>query len=177
MKVTTFNRVISVLMILFLGYSIVCAILASRLEPMGDMPWYVIVWLIAGLCIIVWALYYGNKSEKQVYYLDESEEVRSRWPGLTEEEINYNGPDYPDDVPDSAEERQKDLDEMYDILRSSTGCTTVQATAWIRYEDLMKNDPMFRGKRCTCLDCDWQTNNCQFAFDPYNTDGDCLAIK
>lgn len=29
----------------------------------------------------------------------------------------------------------------------------------------------------TCSKCDSDTNNCEFAFDSYNTDGDCLAIK
>lgn len=31
--------------------------------------------------------------------------------------------------------------------------------------------------RCTCLNCDWETNNCEFKFDLYNTDGDCLMEK
>ena len=31
------------------------------------------------------------------------------------------------------------------------------------------------GRKCTCDDCDYRSNDCEFAFDPYNTDGDCLA--
>lgn len=31
-----------------------------------------------------------KRNKKQVYYLKESEEVLTRWPDLTEEEINYN---------------------------------------------------------------------------------------
>lgn len=30
---------------------------------------------------------------------------------------------------------------------------------------------------CTCLNCDWQTNDCPCKFDLYNTDGDCLMEK
>lgn len=30
--------------------------------------------------------------------------------------------------------------------------------------------------RLTCQDC-LDNDNCDYAFDPYNTDGDCLAIK
>lgn len=32
------------------------------------------------------------------------------------------------------------------------------------------------GGTSTCDHCA-DNNNCEFAFDPYNTDGDCLAIK
>jgi hypothetical protein len=31
--------------------------------------------------------------------------------------------------------------------------------------------------RCSCLWCDWKTNDCRYKFDPYNTDGDCLMEK
>lgn len=29
----------------------------------------------------------------------------------------------------------------------------------------------------TCYDCAAALDGCEFAFDPYNTDGDCLADK
>jgi hypothetical protein len=78
MKVKTFNTVFTVLAILFLGYSIVCAILLSRQGDVHDehMTWYVWVWVAFGIGIIVWMLYYGSKSEyllterkKKVYHL------------------------------------------------------------------------------------------------------------
>jgi hypothetical protein len=30
---------------------------------------------------------------------------------------------------------------------------------------------------CTCLKCKVDDKQCEFAWDPYNTDGDCLASK
>lgn len=30
--------------------------------------------------------------------------------------------------------------------------------------------------RITCTNCE-VNDNCEYAFDPYNTDGDCLALK
>jgi len=30
--------------------------------------------------------------------------------------------------------------------------------------------------RCTCMDCE-DRFDCEFAFDGYNFDGDCLAVK
>ena len=139
MKTSTFNRVFSVLAILFLGYSIVCAILAVHSEPIEGMPWYAVVWIAYAVLSSAWLLIVGsrNTGKKQVYQLDDA----------------------------------------VDTLRAAFGGTTEQMSSWIKFSDLMKDDPMFRGKRCTCLDCDWQTNGCLYAFDPYNTDGDCLAIK
>ena len=32
-------------------------------------------------------------------------------------------------------------------------------------------------KRSTCAHCDYLTNGCEFMFDDYCLDGDCLAIK
>jgi tellurite resistance protein TehA-like permease len=71
MKTKTFNTVFSVLAILFLGYSIICAILASHEEPDGIMPLYIVIWIVYALLFIAWMLYYGNKHEKKVYYLQD----------------------------------------------------------------------------------------------------------
>jgi hypothetical protein len=32
-------------------------------------------------------------------------------------------------------------------------------------------------EKFTCSKCDTETNGCEFAFDGYNTNGDCLAVK
>jgi hypothetical protein len=34
-----------------------------------------------------------------------------------------------------------------------------------------------RVEQLTCYDCAAVFDGCEFAFDPYNTDGDCLADK
>jgi hypothetical protein len=63
MKVKTFNTVFTVLAILFLGYSIVCAILLSRQDVMFEhMTWYVWVWVVYGVLFIAWMLIVGSRS-------------------------------------------------------------------------------------------------------------------
>jgi len=81
MKTKTFNLVFSMLAILFLMYSIVCAVLAMHDEPDGVMPWYIVIWIVYGIGVIVWSLYYGNKAEdKQVYYLkDDVDTLRASY--------------------------------------------------------------------------------------------------
>jgi len=81
MKTKTFNLVFSMLAILFLMYSIVCAVLAMHDEPDGVIPWYIVIWIVYGIGVIVWSLYYGNKAEdKQVYYLkDDVDTLRASY--------------------------------------------------------------------------------------------------
>lgn len=51
----------------------------------------------------------------------------------------------------------------------------------ITYEDAMKNvDPQYQAPKemMTCNECDLEkTGRCPVAWDPYNTDGDCLLDK
>jgi len=90
MKTKTFNLVFSMLAILFLMYSIVCAVLAMHDEPDGVMPWYIVIWIVYGIGVIVWSLYYGNKAEdKQVYYLNETD--HDNW--LRSDADYYTGPE------------------------------------------------------------------------------------
>lgn len=50
-----------------------------------------------------------------------------------------------------------------------------------RKQELEKDRVLFYtiypNRKCTCDYCDAQVNGCPYAFDLYNTDGDCLAIK
>ena len=75
MKVRTFNRVFTVLVILWLGYSIVCAIVCAGLEKTGHMPACVIVWIVVSLLFIVWMLICGAvKDKKKVYHLKDNDD-------------------------------------------------------------------------------------------------------
>lgn len=37
-------------------------------------------------------------------------------------------------------------------------------------------NPFRVARECTCVECD-NKHTCEFAFDPYNMDGDCLLDK
>jgi hypothetical protein len=46
----------------------------------------------------------------------------------------------------------------------------------IRLEIFQRTGNRADNRKITCEDC-LDNDNCEFAFDHYNTDGDCLAIK
>jgi hypothetical protein len=99
MKVRTFNIVFTVLVILFIGYSIVCAVLAVHSEPLDSMPWYAVVWIAYAVLSSVWLLIVGSRdtSKKQVYHLKDEDSIQ--WlHDPNDEEFWMNYPDYPDYV-------------------------------------------------------------------------------
>lgn len=51
-----------------------------------------------------------------------------------------------------------------------------QAEAKVRANAVRRALQMEENREVTCENCAHNAN-CEFAFDPYNTDGDCLAIK
>ena len=112
MKTSTFNRVLCVLVILWIGYSIVCAILATRenIYTKQGMPWYAVVWVAYSLGVIVWFLVMGSRNERKVYHLSDGMDndcyhciFYSPCDGVCKDAdfcSKLSGIDYPDDVGD-----------------------------------------------------------------------------
>lgn len=46
----------------------------------------------------------------------------------------------------------------------------------IEVHDRDKLKEIMKGKNCTCNDCP-SRETCEWAYDPFNVDGDCLAEK
>jgi hypothetical protein len=54
---------------------------------------------------------------------------------------------------------------------------TIEYIRWLEVIIVGPLNPVhMKGGTKTCVNC-WEKNTCAFAFDDYNTDGDCLAIK
>ena len=47
---------------------------------------------------------------------------------------------------------------------------------WVEQRALLQLNQRSFLQRCTCIKCK-DSETCEFAYDGYNTDGDCLAIK
>jgi len=48
---------------------------------------------------------------------------------------------------------------------------------WLEQRALKEMRERWITEKFTCSKCDTETNGCEFAFDGYNTNGDCLAVK
>lgn len=48
---------------------------------------------------------------------------------------------------------------------------------WLERRALKEMRARWVIEKFTCNKCDAEANGCEFAFDGYNTNGDCIAIK
>ena len=69
-----------------------------------------------------------------------------------------------------------DLEDMYqESLNEHPEDRTPQLVA-ISGIGVMEWSEWIKHPQCTCSDCE-DKDDCQFAYDHYNTNGDCLAVK